>query len=238
MAYMKDSTGRRLDSFEVVGGTKTATPPVGLGWPSAYALTATLTDLIPGSPRSMGTINLDISALFNTKTTALSAPGATFYVANSGLDTNDGLTSGTAFKSIWKAVVAANTANVPTKVIVASGTYFRTNNPWYNGGTGVTPNVDIAYVASGGRVITGTFDPPGTPTRDATYVNCYSWTVSSVNRVCDMRNLNRFGNYTELTTVTTAALCNSTPDSSTLTVEISRQYPTLTLGCIERERHV
>jgi hypothetical protein len=153
-----------------------------------------------------------VAALFNSKSTALTAPGATFYVATTGSDSNAG-TEALPFKSIWKAIQAANTAAVPTKIIVDAGVYFRTNNPWYNGGSGITPAVDIALVARGGRVVTGTFDPPGTPTRDATHVNCYSWAVSSVNRVCDMRNPNKFGNYTDLTPVTTAALCNATPDS-------------------------
>jgi hypothetical protein len=201
----------KADTAKRFGGK--ASPPAALGWPAAFALTSTVKDIVPGSPRSLGTISLDIAALFNGKTTALSAPGATFYVNSStGLDTNAG-TAGAPFKSIWKAVAAANTANVPSKIIVDAGIYFRTNNPWYSGGTGVKPLVDIAYVARGGRVVTGTFDPPGTPAKDATFTNTYSYAVANCNRVSDMRNPNRFGNYTDLMPVPTAEICNVTPDS-------------------------
>lgn len=200
-----------------IGTPAAATPPSGLGWPAGYALTASLTDLVPGSPRSLGACSLNPEDVFNAKSTALTAPGATFYVAvGTGNDTNAG-TIGAPVKSIWKAIVLANTAAVPSKIIVdastGANTYFRTNNPWYNGGSGVSPTVDIALLASGGRVITGTFDPPGTPTLDATFTNCYSWAVSSVDKIADIRNSNRFGNYNELTQVGTAALCNAIPDS-------------------------
>jgi hypothetical protein len=60
-------------------------------------------------------------------------------------------------------------------------------------------------------------DPPGTPTKDATYINCYSYAVSSVNRVQDMVNLNQYGNQTEYTNVATPTLCNATPNSWNLT---------------------
>ena len=83
-----------------------------------------------------------------------------------------------AHSNRWKAIAAANAAGVPTKIIVDASTganiRYRSNNPWYNGGTGISPTVDIALLATGGRVVTGAFDPPGTPSLDATYTNCYS----------------------------------------------------------------
>ncbi|UDL14873.1 hydrolase [Arthrobacter phage Sarge] len=218
MAYMKDSKGRRLDAYTPLSTSALAvTMPSGLGWDTTnFPFIALLRDY-PGTPRSMAELNTTPEAIFDAYSTARSAPGATFYVSNSGLDTNNGTTAGTPFKSIWKAVAAANTAAVPSKIIVAAGTYFRTNNPWYNGGTGVIPTVDIAFIADGGRVITGTMDPPGTPTKDATQTNCYSYAVSSVNRVQDMVNFNAFGNQVEYQNVATAALCNATPNSWNLT---------------------
>lgn len=191
--------------------------PGSLGWDTThFPLSITSISDIIGSPRSVAAVSVTPEGLFDAVSTARSAPGATYYVdVSTGNDANAG-TSGSKFKSIWKAIVAANAAAVPTKIIVTAGTYFRTNGPWYNGGSGTTPTVDIAFIADGGRVITGTFDPPGTPSRDATYVNTYSYAVASVNRVCDMANLNRFGNYNELTNVSTAALCNVVPDSWSL----------------------
>jgi hypothetical protein len=217
MAYMKDSSGRRLDTYTPASASaQAATIPAGLGWDTTnYAFTATLTDF-PGTPRSLGALNITPEAVFDAHSTARTAPGATFYVNAGASDANPG-TIGSPFKSIWKAVVAANTAAVPTKIIVTGGlTYFRTNNPWYNGGSGVIPAVDIAFIADGGRVVTGTMDPPGTPTKDGTYTNCYSYAVASVNRVQDMVNLNSFGNQTEYQNVATATICNNTPNSWSL----------------------
>jgi hypothetical protein len=213
MAYMKDSSGRRLDAYTPVSGSgQTATIPAGLGWDSTnYPLTITLTDL-PGTSRGYGAVDKTPEQLFNAASTALTAPGATFYVSTGGNDANNGTTSGTPVKSIWKAVALANTANVPSKIIVAAGTYYRANNIWNSGATGY-PTVDIALVADGGRVVTGSFDAAGTPTVDATYTNTYSWAVANCNKVVDMANLNRYGNYTELVKVTTAAECNVIPNS-------------------------
>lgn len=202
------------------------TMPAGLGWNTTrWPITFTLRD-VAGSLRAIATPSISPEAVFDAVSTARSAPGATFYVNGAtGADANDG-SSGLPFKSIWKAVVAANTAAVPTKIVVDAATYFRTNNPWYNGGSGVLPTVDLAFIARNGRAIVGTFDPPGTPSRDATHLNTYSWTVASVNRVCDMTRTDRFGNYVELQQVSTAALCNVIGDSWALvagTVYVNRR---------------
>lgn len=212
MAYMKDSSGRRLDAYTPVSGSaQAATIPAGLGWDAAYPLSISLTDL-PGTSRGFGAVDKTPEQLFDAVSTARTAPGATFYVATGGSDANNGTTSGTPVKSIWKAIEKANTANVPSKILVGPGTYYRSNNIWSTGATGY-PTVDIALIADGGRVITGSFDAAGTPTKDATHTNTYSWAVANCNKVVDMANLDRHGNFTELKYVPTAAECNVIPNS-------------------------
>jgi hypothetical protein len=189
----------------------TPTIPAGLAWPAGYSFTARITDIV-ASRRSVASVSLTPEALFDSVSTARSAPGATFYVDSlSGSNSNNGLTSGTAFLSIWKAVQAANTAAVPTKIIVlATATYNRGNNPSFGG---VTPTVDIAFVASGGRVRTGTFDTPANPSTDGVQTNAYSTAVANTGRVFDRSALDRFGNYTELPVAASAAFTNISPNT-------------------------
>lgn len=215
----KDSTGRRLDGVDLTLPIASApTVPAGLDWPSAYDLgTIALTDL-PGLPYLLGSATLTPEAAFDAVSTARTSPGATYYVDGlNGLDANAG-TSVAPFRSIGKAVASANTGGVPTKIIVkATVTYYRGNNPTYNSGAGgQRPTVDIAFLASGGRILTGTFDSFSTPGAvDATYTNCYTLAVAAatVNRVHDIQTLNRDGNHSELVKVADAALCNVTPGS-------------------------
>jgi hypothetical protein len=193
--------------------TWTATQPDALGWSASYALTARITD-IPSSRRSVATVSLTPEAAFDAVSTARSAPGATYYVDSLNGNNSNAGTSGAPFLSIWKGVQAANSAAVPTKlVILANASFNRGNNPSFGS---VTPTVDIAFVASGGRVTTGTFDTPSNPSRDGTQTNTYSLTLANVGRVFDRANTDRFGNYTEFKNVGTAALCNSMPNSYAL----------------------
>jgi hypothetical protein len=194
------------------------TIPAGLGWDQTkYPLTMTITDL-PGMARAHGISSLTPESAFDAVSTARSAPGATFWVdPGSGNDTTGTGAQGAPYKSGGKAVSAANAAGVPSQIrVVAGSTMYRGNNPTNNSGTGGQyPTVDIAWIAVGGRVNTGTFDSFSSPSLDGTYTRCYvtSVTANTVNRVVDMVNLNRHGNYTELTLVTSADLCNNTPDS-------------------------
>lgn len=225
MAYMKDSSGRRLDAYTPVSGSgQAASIPAGLGWDAAYPLSITLTDL-PGTSRSFGAVDKTPEQLFDAVSPARTSPTNTYYVSGSGVNTNNGLTSGTSVRSIWKAVELANATGQPAKIIIAGGQrYIRSHNFWSTGTTGY-PTVDIAFIADGGRVITGSFDDVGTPTVDATHTNTYSWALANCNKIVDMANLNRYGNYTELVKVNTAAECNVIPNSWALvagTVYVNR----------------
>lgn len=150
--------------------------------------------------------------IFAGTSTVQTSPAATYYVAATGSDSNNGTSSGTPFATLSKAITTANTGGVATKIYMASGTYYRASLP---GSTPVYPAVDLAIVATGGRVTLGTFDSFTSPGKDATYTNTYSWTRSNVDRVMDIVNHDKYGHYNELLYVTTPAICNITPGSWT-----------------------
>jgi hypothetical protein len=204
---------KRLFSNPVTALSWAPEMPSLLGWDNTnYPISFVVREPM-ASGRSVATPSALPGTVFDAVSTARTSPGATFYVdVSTGADVNAG-TQGAPFKSIGKAVGAANTAGVPTRIFVAAGIYSRVNNPWYNGGTATYPLVDVAFVATGGRVVTGTFDSITTWALDTTYTSCYKATVSSANRVVDIGNPNRRGNGTDLIHVTTAAECQGTPDS-------------------------
>ena len=113
-----------------------------------------------------------------------------------------------ALGTIKKAVELANAANVPARIIVKAGDYRRDRSM---GGTGnIVPTVDIAFIAWGGRVVTGPWD-------DLTYTSVgggvYSAARSNVLRVFDIATVDANGDYAELTKVTDQATCAATPGS-------------------------
>lgn len=194
------------------------TIPPELGWDGTYSFNISVTE-IPGTSRAYGTLDKTPEQIFDAASTARTAPANTYYVSPTGVNTNDGLTSGTSLRSIWKAIELANATGQPAKIFVTGAKYIRSHNIWSTGATGY-PTVDIALIATGGRVVTGSFDDAGTPTVDATYTNTYSWAVANCNKVVDMANLNRYGNFTELVKVPTAAECNVIPNSWALVAGI------------------
>jgi hypothetical protein len=188
--------------------------PEGLNWnKTSFPLSISLTQSFGMTPQ-YGSVGYTPEQLFALKSTALSAPFATFYVNNStGNDTNAG-TEGAPVRSIGKAQALANATGQPCKVIVATGTYARTNNPRFNSGVAVIPSVDTAFVASGGRVTTGTFDNYAAPSRDVIYTNCFKLTShGACDRVVNRLAFDEWGDYVALRNVATPDLCNSTPDS-------------------------
>jgi len=222
-----DATSAELSATYVARGETELTMPSAFAtaWGAAYALSAFIqnTDR-PG--RKKGRASLDLLATFNAASTAYSAPTNTYYVAPTGNDSTGNGTSGTPWRSIWKAVEAANTSGSPAKIVVTAGDYNRNYSFTYgSGGTSaVVPTVDIALVARGGQVRAGTpYDPSlaGTPYTfafDGTYINVQVNSAGTVNdgtwdRITDRLNLTGYGRDTILTKVADFAACNATPNS-------------------------
>ncbi|WP_394999643.1 hypothetical protein [Sphingomonas sp.] len=215
----RSSGGSAVSVAQLSGlGSMARLAPLTLTAPAAWSTAWTIAAFTPvvslyeDRRASFGSVGKSAAQLFDLFSTARGAPGTTLYVnIASGNDTTGTGASGAPFQSIHKAVTAANTAGQPATVFVAAGDYPRANNP-SNGGA-VLPTVDLALIATGGRVKTGAYDAFAAPTADATYTNCYSFAVATMNRVLDRANLDRFGNVVELTNVVTAAQCNVRPGS-------------------------
>jgi len=187
------------------------TIPAGLGWDhDAFNLGNVY--VYNYKTEQFGVIDATVESLFTSRSNALRNPTTVYYVSMaSGNDGNSGLTTGLAVKSIYQAITLANATGSPALIYVEAGIYPRVNS--FSGASSLKPTVDIAVVATGGRVVTGPFDQFTAPTRDATYTNCYSFVNSNALRVLDMTNTNALGNCNELSNVATPALCNATPNS-------------------------
>lgn len=186
------------------------TIPTGLGWDTA-AYPATF-GLIKSRDRYIGTCSDTAAQLFDRFSTARSAPGTTLYVDVAVADGgNNGLSWATAYNKIYEAVTAANTAGLPATIFVKTGSYSRSRTP--SNGNALWPTVDVALIAVGGRVTTGTWDQYTTPSLDGTYTLCYALTVATVDRVVDLRSHDEHGLYPDLLRVASAALANATPNS-------------------------
>lgn len=188
--------------------------PDGLGWDKTnFPIRPSVVQSF-GLAAQCGNVGFTPEQLFGLRSTALSAPFATFYVTQTGSDSNDGLSTGTAVRSIGKGIALANATGQPCKIIVAAGTYPRANNFSFNNNVLVSPAVDIAFVARNGRVNAGTYDSFSTPSLDATFTNCYKLTaLGSCDRIVDRWNFDQFGDYVELRYVATPAIANATPNS-------------------------
>lgn len=215
----RSSGGSAVSVAQLAGlGAMARTVPLILSAPPAWSAAWTVSAFTPAVSlyedrrACIGSVGKSAAQLFDLFSTARAAPGTTLYVnIASGNDSTGTGASGAPFQSIHKAVSAANTAGQPATVFVAAGDYPRANNP-SNGGT-VLPTVDVAFIATAGRVRTGAYDMFAAPTADATFPNCYSFVVATVNRVVDRANVDRFGNSVDLVNVATAAQCNVRPGS-------------------------
>lgn len=171
----------------------------------------------PGAVRTTGWLEwaaggvVTPEAYFDKFSSARSAPVNTYYVATTGNDSTGNGSQATPYRTINKAMQVGNAAAAPYKVFVAAGTYNRTQS--FTSNVGTKPNQDCAFVATGGRVVVGSWDDFTAPSADDTYANCYSYAVTLVDRVLDLLRLDRFGRYAELRNVPSAARCNVTPDS-------------------------
>lgn len=105
---------------------------------------------------AFGHLGQSAKDIFGGYSPALTAPSATFHVAPTGDDTTGSGAETAPFRSIHKAITSANSTGAPAKIIVDAGEYPRFANP-SNGGS-VMPEVDMAILARGGGVTTGTFN--------------------------------------------------------------------------------
>ena len=113
----------------------------------------------------------------------------TYYVATTGLDTNDGLTSGTAFKTIGKAInMMPQVVNHVITINIASGTYLE-------------DIVVKGFIGNGGIVINGA----------TTLVNASNYVISSFlasNCACNV-TVQGIGAYTKTYHGFTGGACNN-----------------------------
>lgn len=159
-----------------------------------------------------------VPQVFGDFSTAISAPGATYYVDKStGSDSNNGLTAGAAFKSINKLITVANAGGVPAKGYIKGygdlTIYERAYNPGGSAGT-VTPSVEIAFMAYGGDVVSTTSEDTFAPTADGTQTNTYSQAISNAQQVVDWGvPPDQFGHKPRLVNVGSAAIANRLPNA-------------------------
>ena len=151
--------------------------------------------------------------IFSSFSNALDNPGRVYFVSPAGNDSTGTGAEAAPWRSIHKAVTQANSTGQSAKIIIDAGNYPRFANP-SNGGV-VSPTVDIAFLARGGWVTTGTFDEFSPLAADATYPECHSLTLSNVDRVFDLIECDRDGFHVQLRHVSTPALCARIPGSWT-----------------------
>ena len=145
-----------------------------------------------------------------------------YYVdITNGNDANTGLSWAQAFKSIWKATTAGNTAAVPYAVNIAAGRYNR-NNAFSNAGPTVIPTQSCVFRAVGGRVecyvgsdLTWSLNSGTT----------YQATRSNAKRVLDWVNVDDKNDYFEHSLAASLAACQATPGTwytDNVTVYVNR----------------
>lgn len=179
MAYMKDSTGRRLDSIAVPATTEVA-PATIVSPPTGFAL-ASLT---------MPTVRRLGGGRFATNTDALidalrPAAGVTYYVAPTGTVGADGLTALTP-TTLPTAIAKADVGTI----IFAPGEYWRENH------STTTITKDLNLIASGPGVrITG-WNTPTALTWTLYGGAIYQTTRSGTVGVIDVTTLTAWGDYT------------------------------------------
>jgi hypothetical protein len=138
----------------------------------------------------------------------------TYYVKVDGLNTNDGLTEATAFKSLYRPIVVAMIANytkIRIRVKGGSSAIFDRNNTFNLSTVVDTPGMDVVAEAYGGRV-KATTSQTVTWVADATNTLTYTATVNA-QRIFDLLARDTNGFYVEFLPVATAALCNATTNS-------------------------
>lgn len=182
MAYMKDSTGRRLDSIAVPSATEVARSSA----PTATAV-ATPTGFTWTDHPLVGKLFVDQYGVFSSTldpATRKYVGGVTYYVdVVSGLDTNAGTSDVTALQSIAAAVAKSDVGTVMVKG-------YGVANPYYRGrgfnNAAIAKNINIIGYGGTDAVIT-THDVLAF-TLTTSQTNTYQTTRASVSEVFDMVN--------------------------------------------------
>lgn len=193
-----------------------APPPAGFNWPfNTY-------------PVSFAWNGTGYTSTFNARSYATAAFAGTKYFVNgsTGSDANNGLTLGTAVKSIWKATQLGNATAAPFNVSVAqiAGGYPRENG--FSNVSTATPNTQpAAYVATGAVLpaaggicdcwVGSTLTWSGTP--DPTFTTLYTATRGLASQVINPTILDANGDPILAPTFATAALANAATGSAFFT---------------------
>lgn len=145
-----------------------------------------------------------------------------YYVdITNGNDANTGLSWAQAFKSIWKATTAGNTAAAPYAVNIAAGRYSRVNN-FANGSGTVIPTQSCVFRAIGGQVECHVGGPLTWALNSGT---TYQATRSNAKRVLDWVNVDDKNDYFEYSLAASLAACQATPGTwytDNVTVYVNR----------------
>ncbi|MEZ5682131.1 MAG: hypothetical protein R3E14_12650 [Erythrobacter sp.] len=163
-----------------------------------------------GGAHNVATLDHSGAEIFDRFSEARASPGTVLYVSQNGSDSSGNGQEAAPFRSINKAIRTANDNGLPAKIMIEAGSYPRGSCPGF---ASTIPAVDIAFIAHGGRVLTGSWDETGNAPLDPLYPNTHVVTTSSVDRVLDRLRLDRDGFYPEYIRVTNAEICNRIPGS-------------------------
>lgn len=112
-----------------------------------------------GLALAVGDAGITPEALFDSQSQARANPAVQYWVGAPGSsptssDSNSGLSAATPLASITKAIqLASASGQSSARVNIMAGEYPRALGP-----VGTAPTIDIAFVAYGGRAVTGTYD--------------------------------------------------------------------------------
>lgn len=137
--------------------------------------------------------------------TTLAPTGKTYYVnGTTGLDTNDGLTAGTALKSVH---IAAKKADA-VEIIVASGYY---DDGVAMNGWAIDKDISIKAASGADVTLSTRRNQAGVWNKTAGYNNIYQVTRSLVAKVFDKKFPDAFGDATEYTLASSLSALDTTP---------------------------
>lgn len=197
--------------------------PAGLGWGAGVALSPSLT--VDASGRITGSAGVTPEGLFDSRSWARANPTVTYYVSGTGVDTNDGLTLGTAFRTIRRAIQAINTA-APAQggrvyIDGSNRNAFGFGQGWYTGTepTATRPVYDIALIGINGTPEIGPFVDLTGAAVDGTFPNTTSVAFSGAQipvRCIDMWQSDAQGVHADMEWRATPAEVNAEPGTWTL----------------------